>query len=119
LYLISFYVPETHVQEVKNALYDKGAGKFNNYDSCSWQTMGTGEFRPLKGSAPFIGEIGKISRVVEYKIEMVCKKSILIDVLKTLVKVHPYEEPAYHVIEIITLDNSHEAGLEILLRPQN
>ena len=108
MYLISFYVPETHVRKVKKALYEKGAGKFNNYDSCSWQTMGTGEFRPLKGSNPFIGEQGRISRVNEYKVEMVCKKSILINVLEPLVKVHPYEEPAYHAMEIITLDNDPE-----------
>ncbi len=103
MYLISFYVPETHVEKLKQALYEKGAGKFNNYDSCSWQTMGKGEFRPLKGSNPFLGKPGEIKIVDEYKVEMVCKKSILKDVLKTLVKVHPYEEPAYHAIEIITL----------------
>ncbi len=102
LYLISFYVPDTHLEKVKKALFNKGAGKFNNYDSCAWQTRGTGQFRPLKNSRPFIGEPGKIHTLDEYKVEMICKSEILADVIKTLVKVHPYEEPAYHAIKIIT-----------------
>ena len=104
MYLISFYVPITHLNSVKQALFDKGAGKFKKYDSCSWQTPGKGEFRPLKGSRPFIGEPDKIQEVDEYKVEMICRKKIIIDVLETLVKVHPYEEPAYHAIKINTLD---------------
>ncbi|MEA1966785.1 MAG: hypothetical protein U9N77_00955 [Thermodesulfobacteriota bacterium] len=104
MYLISFYVPEAHLQSVKQALFKKGAGKFGKYDSCSWQTMGKGQFRPLTGSNPFSGEHDKVHQVDEYKVEMVCKDEILIDVLKELIKTHPYEKPAYHAIKTITLE---------------
>ncbi len=105
MYLISFYVPETHLEKVKKALFDRGAGKFQKYDSCSWQIKGQGQFRPLKGSKPFVGETGEIHKLNEYKVEMICKKEILSDALKALVEAHPYEEPAYHAIRINTLDN--------------
>ena len=105
MYLISFYVPDTHVESVKQALFNKGAGKFNRYDACSWQTPGRGEFRPLKGSRPFFGQQNKTCKLDEYKVEMVCREEFIIDVLETLVNVHPYEEPAYHVIKIMTLND--------------
>ena len=113
MYLISFYVPETHLKKVKNALYEKGAGRFKNYDYCSWQTKGRGQFRPLEGSKPFLGESGKIQRLDEYKVEMICRDSILIDVLETLLKVHPYEEPAYHAVKTITLDDTEKLKREL------
>ncbi len=97
--ILCFYVPAKNLETVKNALFQKGAGKFNNYDCCSWETKGTGQFRPLEDSKPHIGEHDKIERVVEYKVEMVCKKEILSEIITELLNVHPYEEVAYHLIE--------------------
>lgn len=105
MYLISFYVPETHLESVKTALFTKGAGRIGNYDCCAWQTNGQGQFRPLKGSHPFSGEQDKIERTGEYKVEMVCRNGLVKDVLETLVSIHPYEEPAYHVVEVKTINN--------------
>jgi len=100
MYLISFYVPESHLQIVKQALFKKGAGKAGNYDCCSWQSNGKGQFRPLKGSSPFKGKQNKVYFIDEYKVEMICRESIIKDVLKELVKTHPYEEPAFHAIKL-------------------
>ena len=101
MYKLCFFIPETHVEQVKQALFDKGAGRIGLYDHCSWQILGVGQFRPLEGSQPFLGTTHKIERVAEYKVEMVCENSVIADVVKELVKTHPYQEPAYEVYEII------------------
>ena len=97
MYQLTFYVPETHLEKIKNAFFETGAGKIGNYDCCCWQTKGTGQFRPLENSTPFIGESGKIKTVSEYKVEMVCQNNLIKDIIKILKKHHPYEEPAYSV----------------------
>jgi len=103
MYLIAFYVPESHLEIVKTALFAKGAGRMGNYDSCAWQTRGTGQFRPGKGSTPFSGKEGHVHTTQEIKVEMVCSDDKLIDILHELVNIHPYEEPAYHAVKIQTL----------------
>ena len=98
MYKLCVYVPENSVETVKQALFDAGAGQIGNYDSCCWQTTGTGQFRPLENSTPSIGSLNKIEYISEVKIEMVCsddlikKKSI-----QALRDRHPYEEPAFDV----------------------
>lgn len=95
LYQIYFYAPESHVEAVKNAMFNAGAGRIGNYDCCSWQVKGTGQFRPLAASKPFIGTKDKIEQVEEYRVEMICVHEKLMQVLKSLKHAHPYEEPAY------------------------
>ena len=101
---LNFFVPESHLDTVKTALFAAGAGKIGNYDSCCWQTKGTGQFRPLEGSDPFIGSKGgknsEIEQVVEYKVELVCEDALIRDVITALKASHPYEEPAYDVIRL-------------------
>jgi hypothetical protein len=104
MYLIGCYVPESHLEKVKTALFEKGGGQLGNYDCCAWQTRGTGQFRPLAHSTPFSGEKGKIHREDEYKLELICKNDIVGDIIETLIRVHPYETPAYHVIKMETVD---------------
>ncbi len=100
MYQLIFYIPETHLEQVKTAIFAAGAGRYQDYDCCCWQTLGTGQFRPLDGSNPFIGEQGKVEKVVEYKVETICKDEVLHDVIKALAESHPYEEPAYSYFEI-------------------
>lgn len=92
---LSFYVPETHLEVVKSALFAVGAGRIGNYDSCCWQTLGVGQFRPLPGSEPFVGEQGTVERVPEYLVEMVCEHDLVPKVVDALKSAHPYEEPAF------------------------
>ncbi|MBF0468267.1 MAG: hypothetical protein HQK61_05200 [Desulfamplus sp.] len=103
MYLVSFYVPESHLEELTAALFKKGAGRIGKYDSCAWYTCGTGQFRPLDGSSPFAGSQDKIERLPEIKVEMVCESHLVPEILQELVDKHPYEEPAYHAVEILTL----------------
>lgn len=105
MYQLCFYVPESHLEEVKTALFKAGAGKSGHYDSCSWQTKGLGQFRPLPGSRPFIGDKNRIEHVHEFRVEMVVPDICIRAVLKALVAVHPYETPAYSVYTIKTIND--------------
>jgi hypothetical protein len=98
-----FFVPESHKEIVKNAIFSAGAGRYDGYDSCSWETLGSGQFRPLDGSQPFIGEQGKIETVAEYRVETVCDDTLIKSVVSALIESHPYETPAYEVWTIQTL----------------
>ncbi len=105
MYKLCFFIPETHVEQVKAALFKKGAGRIGQYDCCSWQVLGTGQFRPLQGSMPFLGEQDKIESVAEFKLEMVCDDQLIAEVLKELLKTHPYEEPAYEVYKLVDVES--------------
>lgn len=95
---LEFYVPESHLGEVKAALFAAGAGRVGDYDCCAWQTPGQGQFRPLTGSSPYLGEAGRLETVQEYKVELVCEESLIKDVVAALKAAHPYEEVAFSVI---------------------
>ncbi len=97
MYKICVFVPETAVEQVKQAMFTAGAGKIGDYDSCCWQTLGRGQFRPLEGSSPFIGEQNRIETIDEFRVEMVCEDELVKGVVAAMKKNHPYEEPAYDV----------------------
>ncbi len=101
MYQISFYVPEKNLTKVKNMMFAKGAGKFNNYENCCWQTMGKGQFKPTTNAKPYIGKKDKLSSIKEYKVEMLCKKQYLPAVITAMKKYHPYEEVAYSVTLLV------------------
>ena len=104
MYKLSFYVPESHLDIAKSALFAIGVGKIGHYDSCSWQTLGQGQFRALEGSEPYIGQHGQLESVAEYKVEMVCTDELIKEAVKVLIKAHPYEEPAYDVVKLVELE---------------
>ena len=97
---IEFYVPESHLQQVKSAMFNAGAGQVGNYDSCAWQTLGEGQFRPLAGSSPHLGSEGSIETVAEYKVEMICAADNVEAVIAAMKDAHPYEEVAYCVVRL-------------------
>ena len=97
MYKLCYFVPESHLQITKQALFDVGAGKIGDYDSCAWQCEGQGQFRPLPGSDPFLGARGELERVKEFKVELVTADAVIRDAVSALKQAHPYEEPAYEV----------------------
>ncbi|MBS0358331.1 MAG: RNA 2',3'-cyclic phosphodiesterase [Proteobacteria bacterium] len=105
MYKLCFYVPESHLETVKQALFHIGVGKIGHYDCCAWQVKGEGQFRPLEGSNPSIGKTNQIEKIEEYKVEMVCEDSLIEEAIMQLKMAHPYEEPAYQVwhLQDITL----------------
>lgn len=100
MYLLIFYVPDTHLESVKQAVFSAGAGAMGDYDSCCWQVKGQGQFRPLKGADPHIGKVDELEIVDEYRVEMVVQEEVKAEVVSALLSSHPYEEVAYHLIPI-------------------
>jgi len=98
MYKICFYVPLSHLEHVKNAMFAKGAGKIGLYTHCAWQVLGEGQFMPIEGSKAFIGEKNQLEKLAEYKVEMVCDDAYIHDTIAALKDAHPYEEPAYQII---------------------
>ena len=103
MFKLSFYVPASHLEAVKDAVFNAGAGRIGDYEHCCWQTLGEGQFRPLSGSQPFIGTTGEVEKVEEYKVEMVCQRVVITEIIQALKSAHPYEEPAYDVMELLDL----------------
>ena len=99
------FVPDSHVDQVRTALGNTGAGHIGNYSHCTFNSEGTGTFTPLEGTNPFIGEQGKLEKVAEVKVETIIPAHLQNKVIAALIKAHPYEEPAY---DIYPLDNKGE-----------
>jgi hypothetical protein len=97
MYKLAFFVPPSHVEQVKSALFAAGAGRIGPYECCSWQMLGQGQFRPLDGSQPFIGQAGEIEQVQEWKVELVVADELIEQAVSALKRSHPYEVPAYDV----------------------
>lgn len=100
MYKLGFYVPPTHLEQVKDALFAAGAGRVGNYDRCAWQTLGQGQFRPLAGSEPYQGQANVLETVPEYRVELVCADELVQQVLQALRAAHPYEEPAFDIVRL-------------------
>lgn len=100
---IVVFVPETQAEIVRQAMSQAGAGKIGNYSFCSFSSKGTGRFLPNAGANPAIGEIGQLEEVIEERIEMICSKAMINDVIEAMKKVHPYEEVAFDIYPLETL----------------
>lgn len=100
MYKLCFFVPKSHLALVKDALFEQGAGQLGDYERCAWQVLGQGQFRPLVGSIPFLGEVGDNHGVDEYRVEMVVTTERIKAVLESLLSVHPYQQPAYEYWQI-------------------
>ena len=103
MHQLVFYVPEAHLEQVKDACFGAGAGRYRHYDSCSFQTRGQGQFRPVAGSQPFLGTSGALETVDEFRVELVCEDALILAVVEALLAAHPYEEPAFSVFPLVTV----------------
>jgi len=99
-YKLVVFVPQDHLEKVRIAICDAGAGKIGNYDNCTFITPGIGTFRPLEGANPAIGEVGKLERVGEARLETIVLEKDLKTVIAAMKKAHPYEEVAYDLFKL-------------------
>jgi dinuclear metal center YbgI/SA1388 family protein len=106
------YTPETHAGEVRNALFETGAGHIGNYDSCSFNTAGTGTFRGNDNTNPFVGNKNELHFEDEIRIETILPKHKLRKALTEVEKVHPYEEVAYDIYPL--LNENPKVGMGII-----
>ena len=101
MYKLTVFIPEEALEKVKAALFAAGAGTIGNYKQCCWQVKGEGQFMPMAGSNPHLGSQDKLEKVAEWRVEMVVKTSMIAEVIKALKQAHPYETPAYDVLEVL------------------
>ena len=99
-YKLVIYVPQTHIEQVRLAASNAGAGRIGKYDNCFFMSSGIGTFKPLKGAKPHQGNIGKLERIGEVRIETTVPKSKLKKVMAAIKKVHPYEEVVCDIYEL-------------------
>ena len=100
-----YYVPESHLEETKLAIFAAGAGGIGNYEHCAWQVLGTGQFKPVKGANPFIGELDALEHVAEWRVETIVPEQNAQAVAKALKASHPYEEPAFEFMQLLDFDD--------------
>lgn len=98
--LLVFYVPETHTEAVKAAVFSAGGGRIGNYQHCSWQVLGTGQFTPGTASQPYYGEISTTHTVAEHQVQILCESARCADIIRALRQAHPYETPAYYCVDV-------------------
>lgn len=89
------FVPADHADTVRSAVARAGAGWIGNYSDCTFMLRGTGTFRPLEGTNPFIGSRGRLEKVDEVRLETIVPARLAGSVVKAVLAVHPYEEVAY------------------------
>ncbi|HSQ34197.1 MAG TPA: Nif3-like dinuclear metal center hexameric protein [Peptostreptococcaceae bacterium] len=110
LYKIAVYVPLSHEEVVREAMTNSDAGNIGNYRDCTFNTKGTGTFRPSQESNPFIGRSEILERVEEVKIESVCEQRNLNKIINNMIKAHPYEEVAYDIYKLENKGKSYGLG---------
>lgn len=96
---LSVYIDENHVEALRDALYEAGAGEIGDYSECSHRTLGLMNFKPQVGAKPYTGDVGKLHEGEEWKLELVLPQSLKNGIEKVLLQVHPYEEPAYDFVK--------------------
>jgi dinuclear metal center YbgI/SA1388 family protein len=94
------FVPAAEADRVREVLAEAGAGRIGNYDHASFSSAGEGRFRPLDGASPAIGQVGGLEVVDETRVEVVVPRSRRTAVVRAMLAAHPYEEPAYDVVEL-------------------
>ncbi|SMC94211.1 Nif3-like dinuclear metal center hexameric protein [Sporomusa malonica] len=109
LHKLIVFVPGTHVEQVRSAMTEAGAGHIGNYSHCTFLTQGTGTFLPLPNTKPFIGEQGKMEYVDECRLETVLPARLRSSIISAMLAAHPYEEVAYD--EYLLLNEGSAYGL--------
>ncbi|MGI9002859.1 MAG: Nif3-like dinuclear metal center hexameric protein [Pseudonocardia sp.] len=108
--IVTFVPTGPAITAVHAALAAAGAGTVGNYSHCSFATAGTGQFKPLDGAQPAIGTVGRLERVAETRLEMVAPRRCRGAVVAALRAAHPYEEPAFDVLEFADLPSTRGLG---------
>ncbi|MGL5858046.1 MAG: Nif3-like dinuclear metal center hexameric protein [Angustibacter sp.] len=94
------FVPTADADRLVDALADAGAGAVGEYSRCAWTATGTGTFTPGTTAQPAIGQPGRVEQVLESRVEMVVPRQRRLSVVAALRAAHPYEEPAFDILEL-------------------
>lgn len=99
-YKLVTFAPSQAVESLSRALFDAGAGRIGKYSSCSFRSSGVGTFFGEEGTDPAIGQSGQLEQVDEVRLETVVPIASLPRVLDALRSAHPYEEPAFDLVQL-------------------
>ena len=105
------FCPVDDAEQVREAMFSAGAGYLGNYDSCSFNTPGTGSFKGSEDTNPYIGEKGKLHYEEEIRIETIYPVYREKKILNAMLEAHPYEEPAYDIYFLENEFNRVGAGM--------
>jgi hypothetical protein len=97
---LEIFVPQEYALKIRDELAKIGVGRIGNYDHCMAMYPVQGSFRPLEGANPFEGKVGEISEGTEYKMEINCRRELVIEAIKVIKSVHPYEEPLINIFPL-------------------
>ncbi len=106
------YVPESHAEIVRNAMFNAGAGHIGNYDSCSYNSVGYGTFRGDEDTNPFVGQKGELHKETEVRIESIAPFFLKNKIINAIINNHPYEEPAFDIYNLA--NENPKVGLGIV-----
>lgn len=95
------FVPLSHLEKISTAMFEAGAGHIGKYSECSFNAKGTGTFKPMKGTTPYLGKIGERHREPEMKVEVIFPGYLQKKVVAALLAAHPYEEVAYDLVPLL------------------
>lgn len=104
------FVPEADAARLVDALAAGGAGDVGDYRRCAWTSSGTGTFTPEPGASPTVGSVGEAAEVAEARVEMVLPRHRRAAVVRALREAHPYEEPAFDLLELADLGSGTGIG---------
>ncbi|MDC1105076.1 Nif3-like dinuclear metal center hexameric protein [Prolixibacteraceae bacterium] len=99
IFKFTTFIPKTHINQVVEELSEKEFMKIGNYDSCCFTAEGMGQFRPMTGTNPHIGQVNQLEKVEEIRFECLLRSSELSAFIQTLKAVHPYDKVVYDLIE--------------------
>jgi len=108
---LTTYVPSNNAEEVRQALFNAGAGSIGNYDNCSFNTEGFGTYKGNENSNPAIGEKGKLHTENETLISVIFEKHKEKNILTALFNSHPYEEVAFDIVPLANLNQEIGLGM--------
>lgn len=98
-------VPTGAAEQVKQAIFAVGAGAVGNYREVAYQYPVSGQFRPVEGANPNIGSApdaeghSPLEKVDEVRVEFIAPRRLRSVVKMAVQASHPYEEPAFDVVE--------------------
>ena len=105
------FIPASHFEQVRQAIFEAGAGRIGNYDSCGYSVEGKGSFRALDGATPFVGSRETIHIESEIRFETIFPSRLNRQITAALVNNHPYEEPAFDIYALQNTDKRVGLGL--------
>lgn len=106
-----FFCPLKAVEQVRTSIFEGGAGKIGNYDSCSFNVEGIGTFKGNSETNPFVGKKEMLHEEKEVRVETVFPSHMENHILNRLLDNHPYEEVAYDLYPLTNEWNQVGSGM--------